>query len=127
MVQCLIEISSISIEGVSQYDPKLVDLLLKTMVVIAEQVPLQVDLARAYAGGTHDEQKFVSDLAQLLATFLKEHSKLVEVVASNTTAEEKGIKQAHQLALKYLLKLSEVEDVEVFKVYRISITSKAEQ
>jgi len=115
-VQCLIEISSISIEGSSQYGSKLVLLLLKTMGVIVEQVPLNVDLARAYASGTHDEQKFVSNLAQLLATFLKEHSKLVEVLSSTTTAEATGIKQAHQLALKYLLKISEVEDVEVFKV-----------
>lgn len=115
-VQCLIEISSISIEGSSQYGSKLVFLLLKTMGVIVEQVPLNVDLRSAYASGTHDEQKFVSNLAQLLATFLKEHSKLVEILAANPTAEESGIKQAHQLALKYLLKISEVEDVEVFKI-----------
>lgn len=40
----------------------------------------------------------------------------MEILAANPTAEETGIKQAHQLALKYLLKISEVEDVEVFKV-----------
>lgn len=91
---------------------------MKTMTVIVEQVPLEIDLARSYASGSHDEQKFVSNLGQLLATYLKEHSKLVEITASSSfgSISPADVKQAHLMALKYLLKISEVEDVEIFKV-----------
>ena len=41
-------------------------------------VPLSVDIATAYASGSDSDQKFISNLAQFLVTFLKEHSDLVE-------------------------------------------------
>lgn len=41
-------------------------------------VPLNVDIATAYASGSDSDQKFISNLAQFLVTFLKEHSDLVE-------------------------------------------------
>lgn len=115
-MQCLIEISAISIDDNPQYSQKLILLFVKLMEVISEQVPFNVDLAESYANGTHEEQKFVSNLAQLLVTFLKEHSKLVEILAVSPNEEQLKIKTAHQLSLKYLLKISQVEDVEVFKV-----------
>jgi hypothetical protein len=91
--------------------------MLKTvMETISTQLPLDVDLAANYANGNNDEQKFVSNFAQLLGTFLKEHSGLVEVLVNTPDEDQRILKQAHLLALKYLLKISQVEDVEVFKV-----------
>uniref|UniRef100_A0A915EA02 Exportin-1 n=1 Tax=Ditylenchus dipsaci TaxID=166011 RepID=A0A915EA02_9BILA len=115
-VQCLIEISSISIDDNPQYSVKLVFLLRKVMEVMTEQVPLSVDFVQSYANGAHEEQKFVSNLAQLLVTFLKEHSKIVEILNVNPTEEQQDTKKAHMLALSYLLKISQVEDTEVFKI-----------
>lgn len=86
------------------------------MDVISTQVPLDVDLAALYANGSNDEQKFVSNLAQLLVTFLKEHSKLVEILTLDCEEESQQLKASHIIALKYLLKISQIEDVEVFKV-----------
>ena len=86
------------------------------MNIISQQLPLTVDFADSYAKGRSEDQKFISDFAQLIGTFLKEHSNLVEVLELNPTQEQLEVKQAHALALKYLLKIGQVEDVEVFKV-----------
>lgn len=83
------------------------------MEVICEQIPTNVDIVSSYSNGSHEEQKFVSNLAQLLVTFLKEHSKLVEILEKNSISE---VKKSHMLALDYLLRISQVDDVEVFKV-----------
>lgn len=82
------------------------------MEIISEQIPISVDIAASYSNGSHEEQKFVSNLAQLIVIFLKEHSKLVEVIDKSTS----DIRKFHLLALDYLLRISQVDDVEVFKV-----------
>ncbi|KAF7637274.1 Importin N-terminal domain-containing protein [Meloidogyne graminicola] len=115
-VQCLVEISSISTDDNPQYGSRLVHLLKTVMKTISEQLPLTVDIADSYAKGRNEDQKFISDFAQLLGTFLKEHSNLVEVLDLHPTPEQLEVKQAHELALKYLLKIGQVEDVEVFKI-----------
>lgn len=88
------------------------------MEVIAEQMPLTIDIPNSYANGSNEDQRFISNLAQLLVTFMKEHSDLIEVITDSKNSSENGRvkKQAHLLALKYLLRLSQIEDVEVFKV-----------
>jgi hypothetical protein len=91
------------------------------MNIISEQLPLTVDFADSYAKGRSEDQKFISDFAQLLGTFLKEHSNLVEVLDLNPTQEQLEVKQAHALSLKYLLKIGQVEDVEVFKVFLLML------
>uniref|UniRef100_A0A914HK84 Importin N-terminal domain-containing protein n=1 Tax=Globodera rostochiensis TaxID=31243 RepID=A0A914HK84_GLORO len=116
-IQCLVEVSSITIDDNPQYGVKLVLLLKKVMEIIAEQLPLTFDIASSYINGTNEDQKFVSNFAQLLGTFFKEHSSLVEIISQHPDDEQKAVKQAHLLALKYLLKISsEVEDIEVFKI-----------
>lgn len=93
------------------------NLFVKVINVLSTQVPLDVDLAVSYANGSDDERKFVSNLAQLLVTFLKEHSKLVEILKLDCNDEESlQLKNAHMVSLKYLLKISHIEDVEVFKI-----------
>lgn len=117
-VKCLTEISSINIDDNPEYANKLVTMIRKVVEVLAEQVPLNIDLAQSYASGTNDDQMFVSNLAQLLATFLREHAKLVELSTKDETKFQGQpiVIIAHQ----YLLKISEVEDVEVFKVRLLS-------
>lgn len=87
-----------------------------------DQVPEDVDFNATYGSGSNEDQKFLSNLAQLLSTFLKEHYKLVEVIDEKSNVirpdsnEKQEMRQFHQHGLDYLLKLSEIEDVEVFKV-----------
>jgi len=94
--------------------------------MLVGQIPNDVDFNGTYMTGSNEDQKFLSNLAQLLATFMKEHYKLIEVidekpnVIRTDTNERTELKEFHQKGLDYLLKLSEIEDVEVFKV-RISI------
>lgn len=115
-VQCLVEISSIDIENEPKYGARLDIMFRKVMSVLTDQLPLDLDLAHAYANGTNEEQQLISNLAQFLSTYLNKHANLCEVFDSTPDANRLETKQAHALALKYLLKISEVEDTEVFKV-----------
>ena len=93
--------------------------------MLMDQVPDDVDFNATYMSGSNEDQKFLSNLAQLLATFLKEHYKLVEVIDEKPNVirpdqnDRNELKEFHQRGLDYLLKLSEIEDVEVFKVWYI--------
>ena len=108
------------------------------MEVISEQMPLTVDIVTSYSNGSNEDQKFISNLAQFFVTYLKEHSDIVEAqiipqseenIYANSTYQNanaasedaKHMKQALLLALKYLLRLSQIEDVEVFKVSLITL------
>lgn len=122
-VQCLIEISSINIdERPPIYGQRLVNMYRRVITMLMDQVPDDVDFNATYMSGSNEDQKFLSNLAQLLATFLKEHYKLVEVIDEKPNVirpdqnDRNELKEFHQRGLDYLLKLSEIEDVEVFKV-----------
>lgn len=69
------------------------------------QTPL--DLAVAYANGSDSEQRFIQNFALFLTTFLAVHLKIVENRDDKTL-----LFNAHQ----YLLKISLVDESEVFKV-----------
>jgi exportin-1 len=115
-VQCLVEISSIDIESEPKYGARLDIMFRKVMNVLTDQLPLDVDMAHAYANGSNEEQQMISNLAQFLSTYLRKHSALCEIYDAPSEPSRQETKQAHELALKYLLKISEVEDTEVFKV-----------
>jgi exportin-1 len=101
-------------------------------------IPPELDLCAAYAQGADSDQKFIANLAMFLAAFLKEHANLVEVTPNDRTTGVAAMKQqvqgAHTLvclcftfnsdcqrsycvqAMDYLLKISRVDEVEVFKI-----------
>ncbi|KAK6109291.1 Exportin-1 [Brugia pahangi] len=117
-VQCLSEIASLSVAQMEQQNPLYVNqvksLFRNSMVQIMNTIDPGVDLSDAYRRGTDADQKFIANLAQFLGTFLKENSQLVEVFGDKT--DELDLKNAHEMALQYLLKISMVDDVEVFKI-----------
>jgi len=115
-VQCLVEISSIDIENEPKYGARLDIMFRKVMGVLTDQLPTDIDMASAYASGSNEDQQLISNLAQFLSTYLNKHANLCEVFDSNPDSSRLETKQAHELALKYLLKISEVEDTEVFKI-----------
>ena len=71
-------------------------------------LPLQTNLRDAYQRGTDDEQNFIQNLSLFLCTYLKEHASLVE--------KKKEQQQSFLEALYYLILISEVDDVEIFKI-----------
>lgn len=69
-------------------------------------VPPSMDIKSAYAKGKDEEQKFVQNLSLFFCTFLKEHGQLIE-------AQHQDLLMG---ALNGLLLISEVDDVEIFKI-----------
>lgn len=71
-----------------------------------QMIPLTLNIRDAYASGSDKEQQFIQNLAMFLCTYLKEHGQLVEKQASNDLMK----------ALQYLVLISEVDEVEIFKI-----------
>ncbi|VDN23747.1 unnamed protein product [Gongylonema pulchrum] len=120
-VQCLTEIASLNVlSHVTQrselYISKLKSLFTHAMLQIVGTIDPSVDLCSAYRRGTDSDQKFIANLAQFLGTFLKENYQICEVLESDNGQEKADLKKAHEMALQYLLKISMVDDVEVFKI-----------
>ncbi len=71
-------------------------------------MPLTIDLKAAYRAAKDDDQKFIQNLALFLSNFLKEHGVLIE-----RTPDSKEILLE---SLQYLVLISEVEEIEIFKI-----------
>ena len=71
-------------------------------------MPLSIDLKAAYRSAKDDDQKFIQNLGLFLSNFLKEHGILIERTAD--------LKDTLIEALQYLVLISEVEEVEIFKI-----------
>eukprot|EP00096_Caligus_rogercresseyi_P016793 TRINITY_DN975_c0_g1_i1.p1 TRINITY_DN975_c0_g1~~TRINITY_DN975_c0_g1_i1.p1 ORF type:complete len:1062 (-),score=444.95 TRINITY_DN975_c0_g1_i1:1520-4705(-) len=103
-LKCLTEIASVSVPN---YDAAFLKLFTSTMQQLEAMLPAETDIKSAYACGVNTEQLFIQDLALFITTFLKEHGALVE---------KSGESSLLYVALHYLLLISEVEEVEVFKI-----------
>lgn len=103
-LKCLTEIASVTVTG-NNYDNMFVTLFTQTMMQLEIILPLPTDIKTAYACGQDQEQNFIQNLALFLCTFLKEHGNLAE----NSVPLLRN-------ALHYLVLISEVEEVEIFKI-----------
>ncbi|RWS29223.1 Exportin-1-like protein, partial [Leptotrombidium deliense] len=105
-LKCLTEIAGIN--ALSHYDDMFVALFTQTMQQLEQMLPLNTNIKEAYANGQDEEQKFVQNLSLFLCTFLKEHGYLIEKEPTN--------RDVLMAALYGLLMISEVEEVEIFKI-----------
>lgn len=103
-LNCLTEIAGLN---VSNYDSMFISLFTETMAKLEEMLPPQTNIREAYALGRDQEQNFIQNLAMFLCTFLKDHGALVE---------KKEFNNVLLTALLYLVLISEVEEVEIFKI-----------
>lgn len=103
-LSCLTEIAGVT---VSNYEDDFVFLLLGTMEQLEAMLPLTTNIREAYSAGRDQEQVFIQNLALFLCTYLKEHGQLIE---------RKGLTNALIKAFRYLVLISEVEEVEIFKI-----------
>nr|MBE5725638.1 embargoed [Cucujiformia] len=114
-LKCLTEIAGVA---VSNYDEVFVNLFTYSMQQLVIMLPLDTDIKTAYAQGQDQEQNFIQNLALFLCTFLKDHGNLIE----------SAVQPEHLTnALKYLVLISQVEEVEIFKIcleYWNSLTSE---
>nr|CAI5827127.1 unnamed protein product [Callosobruchus analis] len=101
-LKCLTEIAAVN---TCTYEDMFVSLFSQTMTQLELMLPLNTDIRTAYACGHDQEQNFIQNLALFLCTFLKQHDSIAE-------------KQVDTLgkALRYLVLISEVEEVEIFKI-----------
>ncbi|XP_054715848.1 exportin-1-like [Uloborus diversus] len=104
-LKCLTEIAGVR---ASHYNEMFVVLFTQTMAQLEQMLPPRTIIKEAYAKGQDEEQKFIQNLSLFLCTFLKEHGTLIE---KKTELNETLLK-----ALHYLLLISEVEEVEIFKI-----------
>ncbi|KAG0255895.1 Karyopherin transporter [Mortierella polycephala] len=104
-LRCLTEIGSLSVS--SDYDDKFVILFNIVMTSIANTVPIGANIADLYENANDDEQQYIQNVALFLTGFLSVHLKLVE-----NPQNKEVLLVAHQ----YLLKISEVDEREIFKI-----------
>ncbi|KAI5638839.1 exportin 1-like protein domain-containing protein [Phthorimaea operculella] len=103
-LSCLTEIAGVT---VSNYEEQFVALIVQTMEQLEAMLPLTTNIREAYNAGRDQEQVFIQNLALFLCTYLKEHGELLE---------KRGMTNTLTNALRYLVLISEVEDVEIFKI-----------
>ena len=103
-LKCLTEIAGVT---VTNYDDMFLLLFVNTIQLLEEMLPTNTNIRDAYAHGHDQEQNFIQNLAMFLCTYLKEHGQLVE---------KKQLNDMMLKALHYLVLISEVEEVEIFKI-----------
>ncbi|XP_052767819.1 exportin-1-like [Mya arenaria] len=104
-LKCLTEIASVQ---VSQYDEQFIQLFSFALTQLKQMLPTATNIRDAYQRGTDDEQMFIQNLSLFLCTFLKEHAQLIE--------KKPDLNEPLMAALGYLILISEVEEVEIFKI-----------
>ncbi|KAL1121954.1 hypothetical protein AAG570_003362 [Ranatra chinensis] len=103
-LNCLTEIAGVK---ASKYDDMFVTFITQTMAQLERMLPTNTNIREAYAAGQDQEQNFIQNLAMFLCTYLKEHGTLIE---------KKEHSAVLLTALHYLVLISNVEEVEIFKI-----------
>lgn len=103
-LKCLSDIAAVK---VPHYDEIFVALFTQTMQQLEAMLPVETNIKDAYANGMDAEQQFIQDLALFFCTYLKEHGSLIE---------KQQLNELLLKALHYLILISEVEEVEIFKI-----------
>ncbi|KAF9962945.1 Karyopherin transporter [Mortierella alpina] len=104
-LRCLTEIGSLSVAP--EYNEKFVILFNIVMTSVVKTIPPSGNIASMYESANDDEQQYIQSVALFLTGFLSIHLRLVENPPN---------KEVLQVAHEYLLKISEVEEREIFKI-----------
>lgn len=111
MVDCLTEVASLPSSDIpEQYHPQMQKMLVDYLCQLTTFIPPHTDVAGVYEHGSEDDRIFVQRLALFLGTYLKSFFSLFSVPDGSFVYPEIVI-----AALEYMLKVSQVEDEEVFK------------
>ncbi|KAF7345640.1 Importin N-terminal domain-containing protein [Mycena venus] len=107
-LKCLAEIAALEVGP--EYDGKFVVLFGLVMAAVNRMIPPGTDIAQGYADGDDDVQELVLNLALFLTNFLGAHLTALE------NSDAGGSRDALLNAHLYLVKISQVEEREVFKI-----------
>ncbi|RYG63928.1 hypothetical protein EON64_14990, partial [archaeon] len=110
VMDCLIEIASLNPADIPEsYRSQVQGVLVMFVQVMGSILPTHIDIQRGYNDGSDEVQLFISKLALFLGTFLRSFLGFFDTgMGLANEAEVLG-------ALVYMLKVSEVDDEEVFK------------
>ncbi|KAJ9124761.1 Exportin-1 [Naganishia onofrii] len=104
-LKCLAEIAQLDVTA--EYNQKFVNMFAAVMTAVNNMIPPSTDIHDAYDNSDDDDQQFISNLAMFLTNFLSVHLRLIETPEHQTL-----LLNAHF----YLVKISSVDDREVFKI-----------
>ncbi|KAL2919489.1 Karyopherin transporter [Polyrhizophydium stewartii] len=108
-LKCFTEIGALQVGP--EYDEKFSILFSMVMSGIISFMPVDLDLADIYENSSDDDQNFIQNLALFFSSFFATHLKVVEASVVAVPENRDLILLAH----RYLLKVSQVKDREVFK------------
>ena len=104
-LKCLAEIAALNVGP--EYDPKFVILFAMVMTSVNRMIPPSTNIAAAYANAGDAGQELVLNIALFLSNFLSNHLRAVE-----TEQNRDVLLNAHL----YMVKVSQVDEREIFKV-----------
>ncbi|XP_048636213.1 protein EXPORTIN 1B-like [Brassica napus] len=106
ILQCLSKVAALKYE--EHYRNQVVQMYMIFMKHLEGMLPFNINIPEAYSAGSTEEQAFIQNLALFFTSFFKLHINILE-----TTSETIPFLLA---GLEYLIKISYVDDTEVFKV-----------
>ncbi|KAI9811451.1 MAG: Karyopherin transporter [Pycnora praestabilis] len=106
-LKCLTEIGSLQIGPQYSYDEKLVQMFTEVLTTISKIIPLSMDLKNTYSSSNSRDQEFVQNLALFLCNFFTIHLNIIENLPNRDF-----LTHAHF----YLIRISQIEDREIFKI-----------
>lgn len=106
-LKCLTEIGGLKTEGNGAYDEKQVQMFTEVLTTISKIIPLSLDLKSTYNSSNSKDQEFIQNLALFLCTFFSVHLNLIENLPNRDF-----LTHAHF----YLIRISQIEDREIFKI-----------
>jgi exportin-1 len=104
-LKCLTEIGSLETE--KNWNDKLVQMFTETLQTIATIIPLTIDLKSTYASSNSRDQEFVQNLALFLCNFFSNHLSIIENLPNKDF-----LIHGHF----YLIRISQIDDREIFKI-----------
>lgn len=104
-LKCLTEIGGLQTEH--NFDDKLVAMFTETLTTVSKIIPLSLDLKSTYASSNGRDQEFVQNLALFLCNFFSNHLQIIENLPNKDY-----LLHGHF----YLIRISQIDDREVFKV-----------
>ncbi|KAK3690664.1 Karyopherin transporter [Vermiconidia calcicola] len=104
-LKCLTEIGSLQTDH--NWDDKLVQMFTETLTTVSTIIPLSLDLKSTYAASNSRDQEFVQNLALFLCNFFSNHLNIIENLPNRDF-----LIHGHF----YLIRISQIEDREIFKI-----------
>ena len=106
-LKCLTEIGSVQIGPQFSYSDKLIEMFTETMHTVSSIISLSQSLKEMYPKANSRDQEFVQNLALFLTNFFSVHLSLIEKLPNSDYLTHSHF---------YLIRISQIEDREVFKI-----------